>query len=59
MGAPAGTFSLLFDAGHEVGVALVKHPLVKAIGFTGSRRGGRALMDLAAARPSRFRFTRR
>ena len=50
-GAPAGTFSLLFDAGHEVGVALVKHPLVKAVGFTGSRRGGRALMDLAAARP--------
>jgi NADP-dependent aldehyde dehydrogenase len=50
-GAPAGTFSLLFDAGHEVGMALVKHPLIKAVGFTGSRRGGRALMDLAAARP--------
>lgn len=50
-GAPAGVFSLLFDAGHEVGVALVKHPLVKAVGFTGSQRGGRALADLAAARP--------
>jgi NADP-dependent aldehyde dehydrogenase len=49
-GAPAGFFSLLFDAGHEVGAALVRHPLVKAVGFTGSRRGGRALMDLAAAR---------
>jgi NADP-dependent aldehyde dehydrogenase len=50
-GAPAGIFSLLFDAGFEVGAALVKHPLIKAVGFTGSRRGGRALMDLAAVRP--------
>jgi NADP-dependent aldehyde dehydrogenase len=51
LNAPVGVFSLLFDAGHEVGVALVKHPLVKAVGFTGSRSGGRALMDIAAARP--------
>lgn len=50
-GAPEGIFSLLFDAGYEVGAALVKHPLLKAVGFTGSRRGGRALMDLALARP--------
>ncbi|MDB6093146.1 MAG: aldH [Verrucomicrobia bacterium] len=50
-GLPEGTFSLLFDAGFEVGQALVKHPLVKAVGFTGSLRGGRALVDLAAARP--------
>jgi alpha-ketoglutaric semialdehyde dehydrogenase len=50
MGAPEGVFSLLFDAGYEVGIALVRHPSVKAVGFTGSRRGGRALMDLAAAR---------
>lgn len=50
-GAPDGVFAQLFDNGYEVGVALVKHPLVKAVGFTGSRRGGRALMDLAAARP--------
>lgn len=48
---PEGTFSLLFDAGFEVGQALVKHPLVKAVGFTGSVKGGRALVDLAAARP--------
>ena len=41
----------MFDAGNEVGAALVKHPLVKAVGFTGSRAGGRALMDAAAARP--------
>lgn len=49
-GWPEGTFSLLFDAGFEVGQALVKHPDVKAVGFTGSLRGGRTLMDLAAAR---------
>lgn len=50
-GLPEGTFSLLFDAGFEVGQALVQHPLVKAVGFTGSLKGGRALADLAAARP--------
>lgn len=48
---PEGTFSLLFDAGFEIGQALVRHPLVRAVGFTGSLRGGRALADLAAARP--------
>jgi alpha-ketoglutaric semialdehyde dehydrogenase len=42
---------MLHGSGREVGVALVKHPLVKAVGFTGSRGGGRALMDVAAARP--------
>lgn len=50
-GAPDGTFSLLFDDGVEVGRSLVKHPAVRAMGFTGSWRAGRALMDLAAARP--------
>ena len=49
-GLPEGSFSLLFDAGIDVGQALVKHPLVKAVGFTGSLRGGRALADAAAAR---------
>lgn len=48
---PEGVFSLLFDAGIEVGSALVSHPAIKAVGFTGSRSGGRALMDAAAARP--------
>ncbi len=50
-GLPGGTFSLLFDAGKEAGTSLVQHPLVKAVGFTGSLAAGRALMDLAAARP--------
>jgi NADP-dependent aldehyde dehydrogenase len=47
---PEGTFSLLFSSGFEIGQALVKHPAIKAVGFTGSRRGGRALMDTVAAR---------
>jgi NADP-dependent aldehyde dehydrogenase len=50
-GLPAGLFSLLFDGGYEVGAALVQHPGIRAVGFTGSNRGGRAVMDLAAARP--------
>jgi NADP-dependent aldehyde dehydrogenase len=53
---PEGVFSLLFDRGTQVGVELVKHPLVKAGGFTGSRAGGRILMDLAAARPEPIPF---
>src|SRR5438045_8943121 len=48
---PEGVFSLLFSDGYEVGQALVKHPSIRAVGFTGSRRGCRALMDIAAARP--------
>ena len=50
-GMPEGTFSLLFSTGYEIAQALVKHPSIKAVGFTGSRKGGRALMDIAAARP--------
>ncbi|MBA5689822.1 aldehyde dehydrogenase (NADP(+)) [Rugamonas apoptosis] len=48
---PAGAFALLTGAGNEVGQELVRHPAVKAVGFTGSRAGGVALMALAAARP--------
>ncbi len=50
-GLPQGTFSLLFDRGIDVGVQLVTHPLVKAVGFTGSVAGGTALMRLASSRP--------
>ncbi|MCH6469807.1 aldehyde dehydrogenase (NADP(+)) [Sinomonas terrae] len=53
-GAPAGLFALV--TGREAGTELVKHPLVKAIGFTGSTAGGRALMDLAAKRPEPIPF---
>jgi NADP-dependent aldehyde dehydrogenase len=50
-GLHPGVFSLLFDAGIEIGSTLVRHPYIRAVAFTGSLRGGRALMDLAAARP--------
>jgi 2,5-dioxopentanoate dehydrogenase len=50
-GLAPGVFSLLFDAGIEIGSALVQHPSIKAVGFTGSISGGRALFDLAAKRP--------
>ncbi|MBW8887324.1 MAG: aldehyde dehydrogenase (NADP(+)) [Fibrobacteres bacterium] len=49
-GMPRGVFSLLLGNGHELGAALVKHPFTQAVGFTGSLKGGRTFMDLAAAR---------
>lgn len=48
---PQGVFALLFDAGTEIATALVQHPAVKAVGFTGSLNAGKALMHLAASRP--------
>lgn len=48
---PEGTFSMLMGDGRIVGQQLARHPALRAIGFTGSRAGGRALMDTAAARP--------
>lgn len=50
-GLPAGVFSMLHGSGRQVGTALVRHPLTRAVGFTGSRYAGRALFDAAAARP--------
>jgi NADP-dependent aldehyde dehydrogenase len=47
---PEGVFSLVFGEGNAVGEALVQHPAIQAVGFTGSRRGGRALVALAAGR---------
>src|SRR6266567_1970684 len=55
-GMPEGTFSLLFGSGTQIGTALMKHPLVKAGGFTGSRAAGRVLMDVAASRPEPIPF---
>lgn len=48
-GLPPAVFSMIYGSG--VGELLVKHPLIKAVGFTGSLKGGRALCDMAAARP--------
>ncbi|HZZ58858.1 MAG TPA: aldehyde dehydrogenase (NADP(+)) [Opitutaceae bacterium] len=47
---PAGLFSLLHGEGAGIGIALVRHPLAAAVGFTGSHAAGRALCDAAAAR---------
>lgn len=53
-GAPAGTFALV--EGMDAGIALVQHPGIRAAGFTGSEAGGRALFDLACARPAPIPF---
>ncbi|MFP8968477.1 aldehyde dehydrogenase (NADP(+)) [Pokkaliibacter sp. CJK22405] len=55
-GLPAGVFSMLQGGGIEVGQALVQHPLIQAVGFTGSLKAGRALFDLCAARPTPIPF---
>jgi len=47
---PKGVFASL-NGGIKTGQLLVQHPLVKAVGFTGSYRGGKALFDLANSRP--------
>lgn len=47
---PAGTFSLVQGQSVEVGLGIVQHPLIKAVGFTGSFRGGKALFDAANQR---------
>lgn len=49
-GMPNGVFSNLNSSGIEVGQSLVQNPNIKAVGFTGSQAGGRALYDLAAKR---------
>ena len=55
-GVHPGVFSLIQGGSREVGHALVKHPLIKAVGFTGSLAGGRALFDLCAQRPEPIPF---
>lgn len=49
-GFPAGWFSLLQGETVEVGQLLIQHPLLEAVGFTGSLRGGRAIYDTVAQR---------
>lgn len=53
---PSGVFSLIQGGNRAVGQALVQHPLIKAVGFTGSLGGGRALFDLCAGRPEPIPF---
>ena len=55
-GVHPGVFSLVQGGKRDVGTALVQHPLIKAVGFTGSLGGGRALYDLCAQRPEPIPF---
>ncbi len=48
---PDGTFSMVHGKSTEVGMEIVNHPFIKAIGFTGSFRGGKAIYDAAVKRP--------
>lgn len=49
-GLPSGIFSLLFGEGNDIGQQLVRSSCIKAVGFTGSTRGGKALMACAEQR---------
>src|SRR6056297_1930424 len=53
---PTGVFSLIQGGRRDVGIALVAHPLIRAVGFTGSLTGGRALFDPCATRPDPIPF---
>ena len=55
-GLHPGVFSQVQSSGFEAGQALVQHPLIKAVGFTGSLGGGRYLYNLCAARPEPVPF---
>ena len=55
-GMPRGTFGFVQSNTNEAGEALVTHPLTRAVGFTGSFRGGKALFDLAMSRPEPIPF---
>ena len=55
-GMHPGVFSLIQGGKRDVGTALVQHPLIRAVGFTGSLGGGRALFDLCASRPEPIPF---
>lgn len=53
-GAPEGTLGIVF--GQQAGADLVAHPAIRAVGFTGSQGGGRALFDIAVSRPEPIPF---
>lgn len=55
-GIHPGVFSLVQGGNRAVGQSLVQHPLIQAVGFTGSLGGGRALFDLCAQRPDPIPF---
>jgi len=53
---PEGVFALIEETSVEIGLELVRHPLMRAVGFTGSTRAGRALFDAANSRPEPIPF---
>lgn len=55
-GVHPGVFSLVQGGKRDVGTRLVQHPLIRAVGFTGSLAGGRALFDLCAQRDEPIPF---
>ncbi|MFC3119805.1 aldehyde dehydrogenase family protein [Jhaorihella thermophila] len=55
-GLHPGVFSQILGQSHGVGQALVQHPLIRAVGFTGSLAGGGRFFDLCAARPEPIPF---
>ena len=55
-GIHPGIFSLIQGGKRDVGTALVQHPMIRAVGFTGSLGGGRALFDLCSQRPEPIPF---
>jgi alpha-ketoglutaric semialdehyde dehydrogenase len=50
-GIPDGVFALLQGSTNEISLRLVEHPEIKAVGFTGSQRAGKAIFDACARRP--------
>src|SRR6202043_1075626 len=50
-GMREGVFAMVEEASVEIGLELVRHPLIRAVGFTGSTKAGRALFDAANSRP--------
>jgi 2,5-dioxopentanoate dehydrogenase len=50
-GMPEGVFAMIDQTSVEIGLELVRHPFIRAVGFTGSARAGRALFDAANSRP--------
>jgi NADP-dependent aldehyde dehydrogenase len=55
-GMPPGIFSVIHSTRNDMSIAVVRHPLAKAVAFTGSLRAGRALLDAAAGRPEPIPF---
>ncbi|MGE5414566.1 MAG: aldehyde dehydrogenase (NADP(+)) [Syntrophomonadaceae bacterium] len=51
IGMPEGVFGMIHGTSPEVGITLVTHPAIRAVGFTGSLSAGRTLFDAAALRP--------